>query len=305
MSAVTLIEQAKAETNPQAANILNLFAMEYIINAMIPYVGITGFDYPWTIFDQLPTVAPRDFNADFTSDFGTSSTYRVPWKNYGGKLEVDKALKLGNPAAAVTQEMLQLAAIAKKWAQHAVEGTGGVNLLGLNQYLANFWTGQVIDAGTTIGGDALTLAMLDDMLALVDNPSAIFVTEKVMQRITVLARTATVHNINFVVDQFGEQVQAYNKVPIYKMKDGETGTDILSTTEIDGAANASTTSSVYCIRFGEDGFHGFAPGGAGMKVEVANPGTNYEITRIEKNAGVVLEHRRAAARIRYVKQAVS
>ena len=305
MAALTLLEQSKAIKDPQSASIVNMFAMEYIINALMPYSSVTGFDYPLTVFDALPTVTPRDFNADFTSDYGTSSTYRLAWKNYGGKLEVDKALKLGNPAGAVIQEQLQLAAIAKQWAAHVIEGTGSTSLVGLNLFLSTFWSGQFVNAGTTDGGDVLTLAMMDDMLALVDNPSAIFMTERVRQRLTVLARTSSVHNIQFGIDAFGEQVMKYSGYPVYTMKDADSGTDILSTTELGGSGSTATASSVYAIRFGEDGFHAFAPGGVGMNVEQANPGTNALITRIEKNAGVVLEHKRAAARIRYVKNALT
>ena len=305
MSAVTLLEQAKAIKNPQAQSIVNMFAMEYAINAMLPYTSVTGYDYPFTIFDALPTVASRDFNADFTSDFGTSSNYRIPWKNYGGKLEIDKALKLGNPAGAATQEMLQVAAIAKKWAAHCIEGAGGVDLLGLNQFLASFWTGQLVNAGTTDGGDLLTLAMMDDLLALVDNPDALFMSVKVQQRLTVLSRTSSIHNIQFGIDAFGSQVMKYSGIPIYSMRDGDTGADVLSVVELGGSGSTATASSVYAIRFGEGAFHGFAPGGEAMKVTMSDPGTNYDITRIEKNAGVALDHQRGAARLRYVKQAVA
>lgn len=305
MAAVTLLEQAKAEKNPQAAATINMFAMEYMINALLPYVSMTGFDFPFTIFDTLPTVAPRDFNADFTSDYGKSSNFRVAWKNYGGKLEIDKALKKGNPDGASTQEMLQLSAIAKKWAQHLIEGAGNTELVGLNSFFTSFWSGQMVNAGTTDGGDVLTLAMMDDMLALVDNPTCIFMTERVNQRLTVLARTSTAHNIAFGIDQFGQQVLHYGNVPIYKMKDGDTGTDILSTTELGGSGSTATASSVYAIRFGEDGFHGFAPGGVGMEVKQVDPGTQYDVTRIEKNAGCVLKHKRAASKIRYVKNALT
>jgi len=128
-----------------------------------------------------------------------------------------------------------------------------------------------------------------------------FMTEEVNQKLTVLARTSTAHNIQFQIDSFGNQVQHYNGIPIYKMKDSESGADILSTTELGGSGSTATASSVYLVSFREDGFHGFAPNGEGMSVTVSNPGTNFDITRIEKNAGVVLEQRRAAACLRYVK----
>lgn len=305
MSALTLLEQSKAIANPQSQAIINAFALEFDINSRIPYVSMTGYDLPFTVFDALPTIAPRDFNADFTSDYGTSSQYRVPWKNYGGKLEVDRAMKKGNPAGAAIQLQLQVAAIAKKWAAHAIEGAGSTELNGLNTFINSFWTGQRINAGSTASGDLLTMAMLDDLLSRVDNPSVIYASEMVQRRITTLARTSTVHNINFTVGEFGVPVMRYNGIPIVTMRDGDTGDDILSTTEIDGAATNSDTSSVYAIRFGEDGFHGFAPGGVGLDVTETNPGTNYDVTRLEKNAGVVLKHKRAAARLRYVREAVA
>ncbi len=305
MAALTLLELGKTITDPQSQAIVNAFAMEFDINSRIPYSSMTGYDLPFTIYDALPDVASRDFNADFTSDFGSSSQYRVSWKNYGGKLEVDRAMKKGNPAGAAMQMQLQLSAIAKKWAQHTIEGAGSTDLNGLNVFINSFWTGQRIDAGSTASGDLLTMAMLDDLLARVDNPDVIYCSEIVQRRITVLARTSTVHNVVFGISEFGVPVMKYNGIPIQTMRDGDTGDDILSTVEIDGAATNSNTSSVYAIRFGEDGFHGFAPGGVGLEVNTANPGTNYDITRLEKNAGVVLKHKRAAARIRYVRQAVA
>lgn len=305
MSALTLLEQSKAIANPQSQAIVNAFALEFDINSRIPYMSMTGYDLPFTVFDSLPTISPRDFNADFTSDYGTSSQYRVPWKNYGGKLEVDRAMKKGNPAGAATQLQLQVAAIAKKWAAHAIEGAGSTELNGLNTFLSSFWTGQIVSAGSTDGGDLLSLAMMDDLLSKVDSPDVIYMTEIVRRRLTVLARTSTAHNITFDIGQFGEPVIAYNKIPVVLMRDADTGTDILSTTETGGSGSTATASSVYAIRFGEDGFHGFAPGGVGLDVTESNPGTNYDITRLEKNAGVVLKHKRAAARLRHVKVAVA
>src|SRR4051812_1983042 len=99
---VTLLEQAKLIENPAKVKIINVFALEYPVNALMPYSGgVSGFFYPWTVMDLLPTVAPRDFNADFTGDFGHASNYALPWKNYGGKLTIDENLVTGNPGGAL------------------------------------------------------------------------------------------------------------------------------------------------------------------------------------------------------------
>jgi hypothetical protein len=303
---VTLLEQARTIENPQAQKIVNVFALEYAINTLMPYTGgVSGFFYPWTVADTLPTVAPRDFNAEFTADHGKSSNYQVPWKNYGGVLKVDKALKKGNPTGAVRQEIMQLQAIAKKWAQDCIAGTGGVSMTGIHGFISSFFPGQVVNAGTTASGDLLTLAMMDSALDLISDPSAIFCTKKVRNRLTALARTATTHNINFEIDQFGMKVMHFNKIPVYVMQDEMTSADILSTTEIDGAGTNSDTSSLTIVRFGEDGVHGFTPDPSAVISVTEESRDNFDQKRLEKNAAIVVEVPRAAVRVRYIKEAVS
>jgi hypothetical protein len=312
---VTLLEQARTIENPQAQKIVNVFAMEFIVNALMPYSGgVSGFYYPWTVMDVLPTVAPRDFNVDFTGDHGKSSNYALPWKNYGGKLQVDEALAKGNPTGALRQQLMQLQAIAKQWANHIFKGTGGVQVYGLDLFLANFFTGQIINgSSTTANGDLLTMAMMDDGFnKITKGPNtAIFCTQKVRDRLSYLARTnaAGQQNIFWAPDAFGNKVMTYNGVPVYTMIDPLSGADILPGTEIDGAAANNTTSSLYIVNFGEDEVHAFSPDPSDiMQVKVSTAeqnGTNFDITRIIKNAGVVMETPRAAVRIKFLREAVS
>jgi hypothetical protein len=309
MSELTLLEQSKNITNPQAQEVANVFALEYPVMGLLPFEQISGFHKPFTIMDELPTVAPRDFGADFTSDYGKGSNYNVPWKNYGGKLEVDKALRKGNPAGAAMQELMQIQANAKKWAADVLQGAGGTSITGVKTFLSSFYTGQVIDAGTTAHGDLLTMAMMDDLMDLVDIDSntALFCTKKVRNRLTYLARTnaSGQQNVQYDVDQFGSKVMHYNKVPLYVMLDSYDGTNIQSVTEVDGATSNNDTSSVYLVKFGAQAVKGFSPDSAVMQIDVANPGTHLAITRFEMNAGIAQMQPRAAGRIRFVKESVT
>lgn len=303
---VTLLEQNRSNPNPQAQKIVNVFAMEYIVNALMVYSGnVSGFFYPWNVADTLPTVSPRDFNVEFVADFGKSSNYMVPWKNYGGVLKVDKALKKGNPAGAQRQMLMQLQAIAKKWAQDIFSGTGGTSMTGINLMLNQFFPGQVIDAGSTASGDLLTLSMMDDAMDLISNPTAIYCTKTMRKRLNALARDATKHNINFGIDQFGVPVMTYNKVPVYVMQDEMTSGDLLSTAEIDGADTNSDTSSLYVIRHAEDGVHAFTPDPQSVITVTEESRDNFDQSRLEKNAAIVVETPRSAVRIRYLKEAVA
>lgn len=312
---VTLLEQSKLITNPQAQKIVNVFALEFIVNAIMPYVGgVSGFNYPWTIMDVLPTVNPRDFNADFTGDFGRSSSYNLPWKNYGGKLTLDEALSKGNPSGAARQQLAQLQAIAKQWANHIFKGTGGTQIYGLDLFLANFFPGQIINgSSTTANGDLLTMDLMDQAFRKITKgpQTAIFCTQALNDRLSYLARTTAAgqQNIFWEVDQFGVRVPMYNGVPIYTMIDPLSGTDVLAPTEIDGAGSNNTTSSVYIVNFSEDEVHAFTPDPGEIIQVKESPaqmnGTNFDITRLIKNAGIVQEVPRAAVRIKFLKDSVT
>jgi len=312
---VTLLEQAKQIQNPMEQKIVNVFALEYMVNALMPYTGgVTGFTYPWAVADALPTVAPRDFNADFTGDFGHVSNYALPWKNYGGKLTIDEALEKGNPAGANRQQLMQLQAIALQWANHIFKGTGATQLYGIDLFLSNFFSGQIVNsASTTAHGDLLTMDMMDTAFNLITKGpnTAIFTTQKLRDRLSYLARNnaAGQQNIFYQPDQFGNKVLTYNAVPIYCMINDLTGADVLPMTEADGAASNNDTGSLYIVNFGEDDVHAFTPDPANiMQIKFSQAemnGTQNNITRILKNSGVVVEKPRSATRIKFLKNSVT
>ncbi len=309
MSEATLLEQSKLITNPQAVEVANVFATSYAVMGLLPFEQISGFHKPLTLTDTLPTVAPRDFTVDFSSDYGKSSTYNVPWKNYGGKLEIDKALRKGNPSGAVDQELMQIQAIAKLWSKDIFEGAGGTSITGLKAYIDALFPGQKVSAGSTSGGDLLTMALMDDAMDLIteEGTKAIFCTKKVRQRLSYLARTnaSGQQNIQYIVDAFGTRVPSYNGVPIYVMTDAYTHADILSTTQTDDGGGAATTSSLYIVNFGSETVSGFSPSMPTLEIETANPGTHAAITRLEMNAGIIMKQPGAAVRISSIKQSVT
>ena len=312
MSEVTLLEQTKLITDPQKIQVANVFATEYAPQKLLPFERITGYHKPFTLVDTLPTVAPRDFGVDFTSDYGKSSTYNVPWKNYGGKLEVDKSLRKGNPAGAAMQELMQIQSIAKQWATDVFQGTGGTSMTGVKTFLEQFFPGQVLDAaaGThTNGGDLLTMADMDAALNLIDKEgSAIFCSQILVNRLTYLARTnaSGQQNIFWAPDSFGEQVLTYNKIPIYTMIDQYTSKDLLSVTDADYAVSgAATCTRLYIVNFGDMGVKGFSPDEPVLNIEMANPGTHVEITRLEMNTGITVMQPRSAVEIRFIKNSVT
>jgi hypothetical protein len=305
MAAVTLLEQSKLIANPQANQIVNVFATSNDFIARLPFEQITGYKKPFTVIDRLPTVNPRDFGVDFVSDFGNSTTYEVPWKVYGGKLEVDKALRIGNPSGAAMQELMQLQALAMKFTQDAFQGTGGTAMAGLGAFISLAFPGQNANAAsTTNGGDVITLALMDALLRKCD-PDIITMPQIVKAKLTDLARTSTAHNIQWLPNQFGDKIMTYSGVPIVTMINEYDSTDLLSVTEPDQSDGSADTCSVWAVRFGEDGVSGFSPSTPTMMVEQANPGTNFDITNVMFNVGITAKSPRSVGRLSNIKPALS
>lgn len=301
---VPILEQCKLITNPQQVEVVNVFATSYRPMERLLFEKISGYNKPLTIVDLLPTVNPRDFGVDFISSYGKSSTYGVPWKNYGGKIEIDKALRKGNPAGAAMQELMQIQAIAKQWTRDFFEGQGGIAVTGVGAFLQAFWPGQIINAAsTTAHGDLLTMDMMDAALRVCE-PEEIYVSQIVNDRLTELARTNAGQVITWTENQFGAKVMHYRGIPVFTMIDDYDSSDVLSVTERDGANANSDTSSVWFINYGEDSITGFSPDDPALDVEVANPGTHVAITRVETNWGLIPKRPRAAARIKNIRQAV-
>jgi len=302
--AITLTEVAKAQQNEMVKKYVNVLATEFPIQTLLGVDTITGFRKPVTIMSTLPTVNPRAINAAFTASNAAHDTYDIYWKNYGGDFSIDTALQAGDPAHAGKQSLAFVQAIAKQVAKQTFEGTGTDQMVGIKDYLTAFFAGQIINAGTTASGDLLTVAMLEDLVDKVAGGNrAIFLSKKVRQRLNALLRATS--SLSEGRDQFGVPVTFFNQIPVYIMEDNNDGTDVLSITEIDGAATNSDTSSVYCLNLDENGVRAFGPDSGLINAKTISNVTNADISNFELFYAISLDQQRAAARLRYVKQAVA
>jgi hypothetical protein len=161
---------------------------------------------------------------------------------------------------------------------------------------------QVIDAGSTAGGDALTLDKLDELIDAVQGGADVLFCNKVTRRkISALVRAAG-QAIETVSDSFGRQLTAYAATPIGVIEEDKDGNQILAFNEDDSAGDAAQCTSIYAVRFGLAEYVSGLQAGSMDVLDQGLQGTFYQ-TLIEWICGLGVFHPKAAARLRGIKNA--
>jgi hypothetical protein len=163
---------------------------------------------------------------------------------------------------------------------------------------------QLIDAGSASGGDALSLAKLDETIDAVDSPTHILMSKAHRRLLTTAARTTSVSGyVTYTKDEFGRRVTMYNDLPILVPYSANGGIEPIGFNEANPGGGAAVGSSIYVLSLGSQMLQGIQSG----PMEVRDLGEVQSApvlrTRVEWYPGIGLFHGRAAARLRGIKNA--
>jgi len=163
---------------------------------------------------------------------------------------------------------------------------------------------QLVDAGATSGGDALSLFKLDTLISKVDSPTHLLMNKTMGLRLAQAARNTSVGGyIVWSPDEFGRQIMSYNGLPVLLADEDNAGNQILPFTEANPGGGAATSTSLYCIGVGDGGLLGIQNG----EVDVRDLGELQTKpafrTRVEWYAGMAIQNGRSVARLRGIKDA--
>jgi hypothetical protein len=288
--ALTLLEAAKLNTGDvYKAGVLMKFAETSDILRILPFEGISGNSLRYNVEETLPGVGFRGVNGSYTESTGIINPKTENLVIAGGDLDVDKFIvdTMGMDQRSV-QEGMKVKALALAWTKTFIKGdseTDPREFDGLQKRLSG---DAVISNGTT----ALSLAKLDEAIDAVDGANAILMSKAMRRRLTVAARTAAVGgNISYTSDEFGRQVTMYNDLPIIIVDKDNTNTDILGFTE------ASSTTSIYVVAFGEGSVQGLENGGMDVR-DLGELETKPALrTRVEWYSGFGVFAPKSAARL--------
>lgn len=303
--ALTLLEAAKLHSGDVLrSTIIKIYAMQSDILRTVPFENIAGNALKYNLEDTLPGVGFRGINEAYTESTGIINPQVEQLVIAGGDLDVDKFLvKTMGQDQRSSQEAMKLKALAHKWSHTFIKGDSTTNPKEFDGLQIRIGGAQLISNGATSGGDPLSLAKLDELIDLVDDPSALIMNKALRRRLTAAARNPNVAGyITYSKDEFGRRVVMYNDLPIL-IADGNR--DVYQTLAFNeaGAGGGSTATSIYCVSYGDEQLQGIQNGPPEVE-DLGELDTKPVLrTRVEWYNGLTLKGPRAAARLRSISDA--
>lgn len=303
--ALTLVEAAKQAQNPLQSAIIEMYARSSALMAVLPFDNIQGNALKYNREETLPGIGFRGVNESYTESTGIINPQTEPLVIAGGDLDVDKfILDTMGMSQRSTQEMMKVKALALAWTKAFIKGDNDSDPRELDGLQARLTGNQLIDAGSTDGGDALSLAKLDELIDAVDEPTHLLMNKTMRRRMSAAARSSSVGGyITYELDAFGRKVAFYNDLPILIIDEDNEGNQILPFTEVGSGGTTATACSIYCVSVMDGKLTGIQSGPMDVR-DLGELQTKPAMrTRVEWYAGIAMFHGKAAARLRGVKNA--
>lgn len=305
--ALTLVEAAKLAANQGQtvrAAVIAMFARASNLLMATPFKDIQGNAYAYNREGALPSVAFRGVNESYTASTGVINPLVEALRICGGDLDVDPFLvKTMGPGVRSQHENMKVKALAAEITRVMIKGDSTSDPREFDGLQNRLVGDQLIAAGTTDAGDALSLAKLDELIdAVVEDGQRYLIMNKAMRRrLKTAARDTSVGGyITYEPDEFGRNIMVYNDVPILVSYPDNGGTDPLDFTEqgdVKGTPGGSSSTSIYCVAFGDGLVSGIQSGMMDVR-DLGELHTSPALrTRVEWYAGLCVEHGRAAARL--------
>ena len=306
--ALTIVEAAKLNPGDVVrGTIVEMYARNSDILRVLPFDNIAGNALKYNREDILPGVGFRGVNEGFTESVGVLNPITESLVIAGGDLDVDRFITqtMGANQRSV-QEGLKVKALAHRWTLAFIKGDSSADpreFDGLQRRIPP-GSSQLIDAGATSGGDALSLFKLDTLISKVDDPNYLVMNNAMALRLAQAARNTSVGGfVSWSPDEFGRRILSYNGIPILIAREDNVGNDILPFTEPNPGGGAAASTSIYAVSMGDGGLVGIQSGSLDTRDLGELEAKPVFRTRIEWYASIAIFNGRSVARLRGIKDA--
>ena len=297
--ALTLLEAAKLESGDVVRQaIIEKYAGSSELLQILPFLGITGNALKYNREASLPGIGFRGVNEGYTASTGVLNPLTEALVIAGGDLDVDKFIvdTMGANQRSV-HELMKVRALSLAWTKKFIKGDSESDPREFDGLQKRVTGGQLIAAGSTANGTALSLGKLDEAIDQTLNPTHMLMSKAMARKFAAAARNTSVSgNINWTVGQLGQRVMQYNDIPIVTVDLDHEGAAILPFTEA-ATSGTATASSIYIMSAGDDGLTGIQNGGIDVRDLGELETAPMFRTRVEWYNGIAIFNGRAVTRL--------
>lgn len=302
---LTLVEAAKLETGDvYKSGVIELYAGSSAILTALPFEPIAGNALKYNRESNYPGVGFRGVNEAYTPSAGVLNPLTEALVIAGGDLDVDKFIIDTQGANQRTvHESMKIRALSLAWTRKFIKGDTASDPREFDGLQVRVTGNQIISAGATANGTALSLTKLDEAISQTLNPTHIVMSRKMALRFGAAARNASVGGyVVQTVDGLGRPVMSYAGLPFVTVDLDNAGAEILPFTEA-AASGTDTAASLYVVSLMPDGLTGIQNG----TIDVRDMGELQTApvfrTRIEWYNGMAIYNGRAVTRLRHISDA--
>ena len=304
--AVTLIDAAKlamGRDETLLATIMEIYARSSDLLQHMPFQDIPGGALVFNREATLPTAGFRGVNEAYTEGTGKTDKITESLAIAGGDVDVDTMLvNTGSSDMRAVQETMKIKALSLATTRVIIKGDVEATPKEFDGLQVRCTGDQVIDGGTSSGGDVLSLSKLDEAIDACEEATHLLMNEEMKSTLSAAARLYTVGGfITYDQDAFGRRVTFYNDLPILIADKDNNNAEILPFTEDNPGGGTAASTSIYVLSFAENGFVGIQNGV--MKVRDLSEIDEKPVfrTRIEWYVSIAILRAKAVARLRGIK----
>jgi hypothetical protein len=301
MAALKLTEAAKLADNDFKRAIIELYSGSSSILANLPFQNIKGNALKYNREANYPGIGFRGVNEAYTPSMGVLNPITEVLVIAGGELDVDKFIvdTMGQEQRAV-QEAMKVRALSLAWTNKFINGNNASDPREFDGLQIRTVGDQVISAGSTANGAALSLAKMDQAIDQTLNPTHIIMNKAMARRFAQAGRATSVSGyVQWEPNELGQRIMMYNGLPIITVDLDNNGSAILGFDEA-AASGTDTATSIYIVSMGPDGLTGLQNGGIDVR-DLGELETQPVLrTRVEWYNGIAVFNGRAVTRLQHI-----
>lgn len=256
----------------------------------------------------LPTVTPRNLNENVSADTkGQTEKVTEAFKIYETSTVIDQVLLQTEEGQQemVEQFAMHFAAMLQEYMTDVFKGDETSTPAEVTGLQARCTGNQLIEAGSTNGGDALSMAKVRQLIDQVNGPNKVlFCCKGLSRRFDAAVGLAGVGGqVQIAQESWAGKCTVVAGVPLIPVADFDGDDNILDFDEVGAGGSTATATSLYCASLGGNGVSGQRNGLAAPR-SVGDQGLESSMrNKLLGLFGLALKTPKCAARLRGISDA--